>query len=165
MVASVILVVFITLSGYVVFALAMGTSTPLVVVTSGSMQPALHRGDLLVIQARSEDQINVDDIVVYNADWLDTPIVHRVIEIIEDTDDERLFKTKGDYNYNNDSGYRVIDDIIGVVILTIPFVGHISLFIQTIEGKIIVFAIILLLVVGPEARERIRKAESHNKET
>lgn len=153
-------VVLVTLSGYATFAMAMGTSTPLVVVTSGSMEPTLYRGDLLAIQTCSEDQIAVNDIIVFRADWNpETPIVHRVIEIIEDENEGLLFVTKGDNNHANDRDYRMIEDILGVVVFTVPLIGHVSLFLQTTEGKIIVFTFFLVLLAIPELYERVRKSD------
>ncbi|MDF1540057.1 MAG: signal peptidase I [Candidatus Thorarchaeota archaeon] len=155
---SLAIVLFVTLSGYTIFALAMGSSTPLVVVTSGSMEQTLYRGDLLAIQKRSEDQIAIDDIIVFRADWHPgTPIVHRAVAIYEDENGGRLFETKGDNNYAEDKGNRTIDDILGVVIFTILLVGHLSLFLQTDTSKIIAFAFLALLLTIPEIYERMKK--------
>jgi hypothetical protein len=46
----VLLIIGVTLGGYGIFTVAMGTSSPLVVVTSDSMSPTLERGHLLVLQ-------------------------------------------------------------------------------------------------------------------
>lgn len=159
MVVSLSLVVIITFSGYTVFGLAMGSPTPLVVVTSGSMEPTLYQGDLLVIQARGENQIAVDDVIVFTVEWHDTPIVHRVIEIIEDDNSRLLFITRGDNNNRNDTGYRTIDDILGVMVLTIPRIGYVSLFLQTLEGKILVIAIFVFLFILSEMYDRLRRPE------
>ncbi|MEM2143361.1 MAG: signal peptidase I [Candidatus Thorarchaeota archaeon] len=143
-------VVLVTLGGLRLFAIAMGTSSPLVVVTSGSMEPTLYRGDLLILQGRTAEQISVGDIVVYTADWHPTaPIVHRVVEI-EIVDGSYYFYTKGDANPTRDSGYRTIEDIVGVVVLVIPQLGQVSLFVQTLEGKIVVVSIMLILIIVPE---------------
>ncbi len=161
LVVSLAIVLLVTLSGYTMFALAMGSSTPLVVVTSGSMEQTLYRGDLLAIQKRSANQIAIDDIIVFWADWYPgTPIVHRVVAIYERENGRRLFETKGDNNYAEDEGNRTIDDILGVVIFTIPLVGHLSLFLQTNEGKVVTFAFFLLLLVIPEIYERTKKPDS-----
>jgi signal peptidase I len=54
-------------------------SSPIVVVLSGSMEPAMHRGDLIVLWNRKPD-VQVGEIVVYNVKGKDIPIVHRVIK-------------------------------------------------------------------------------------
>ncbi|MGV9169669.1 MAG: signal peptidase I, partial [Promethearchaeia archaeon] len=71
------IVALATFGGYGIFMFSMGTTTPLVVVTSESMEPALYPGDLLVLQGRPAEDIAVGDIIVYEDDWYgDAPIVH-----------------------------------------------------------------------------------------
>lgn len=54
------------------------SSSPIVVVLSGSMEPAFQRGDLLFLWNRGMDT-QVGEIVVYNVRGKDIPIVHRVV--------------------------------------------------------------------------------------
>ena len=51
--------------------------------SSGSMEPAFHRGDLLVLTNYDDDPIRVGEIVVFKIDGRDIPIVHRVIKLHE----------------------------------------------------------------------------------
>ncbi len=54
--------------------------SPIVVVLSGSMEPAFQRGDLLFLWNRNLlEETRVGDIVVYNVKGKDIPIVHRVV--------------------------------------------------------------------------------------
>lgn len=52
--------------------------SPIVVVLSGSMEPAFQRGDLLFLWNRGLDT-QIGEIVVYNVKGKDIPIVHRVV--------------------------------------------------------------------------------------
>jgi signal peptidase I len=52
--------------------------SPIVVVLSGSMEPAFQRGDLLFLWNRDK-RAEVGEIVVYNVKGKDIPIVHRVV--------------------------------------------------------------------------------------
>lgn len=54
------------------------TESPVVVVLSGSMEPAFERGDVLFLWNR-EPRVKVGDVVVYNVKHRDIPIVHRVL--------------------------------------------------------------------------------------
>ena len=54
------------------------SDSPIVVVLSGSMEPAFQRGDLLFLWNRSPTA-EVGEIVVYNVRGKDIPIVHRVV--------------------------------------------------------------------------------------
>ncbi|UYV66354.1 SEC11A [Cordylochernes scorpioides] len=60
-----------------------GSESPIVVVLSGSMEPAFHRGDLLFLTNHKADPIRVGDIVVFKVDGREIPIVHRVLKLHE----------------------------------------------------------------------------------
>ncbi len=143
-----------TVGGYGLFVLAMGTPTPLVVVTSESMVPTLNVGDLLVLKHVPEDDIKVGDIIVYEDSWYTAaPIVHRVIRI-EEINGTKHFYTKGDNNQMEDPGDRVYSEITGVVVMVIPWVGNISLFLRglvsTPVGLVALAIIFGLILFGPE---------------
>ena len=54
--------------------------SPIVVVLSGSMEPAFQRGDLLFLWNRNLlEETKVGEIVVYNVKGKDIPIVHRLV--------------------------------------------------------------------------------------
>lgn len=53
--------------------------SPIVVVLSGSMEPAFQRGDLLFLWNRGWQDTRVGEVVVYNVRGKDIPIVHRVV--------------------------------------------------------------------------------------
>ena len=57
------------------------TESPIVVVLSGSMEPAFRRGDLLFLALPPKEPLKVGDITVYNVPGATIPIVHRVIEV------------------------------------------------------------------------------------
>ena len=57
-----------------------GSESPVVVVLSGSMEPAFYRGDILFL-TQSDSDFLVGDIVVFKVAGKDIPIVHRVHEI------------------------------------------------------------------------------------
>jgi len=140
-----------TFGGYGIFMLAMGTTSPLVVVTSESMEPVLYRGDLLVVQARAPDQIRLGDIIVYRDTEFhpETSIVHRVVEIVN-VNGTYFYYTRGDANAVRDEGYRTYDEVVGVVVLTIPWIGNVSLFLRTPQGFIVIAAIFIAILVLPE---------------
>lgn len=59
-----------------------GSESPIVVVLSGSMEPAFHRGDLLFL-TNQDEPVRVGEIVVFKIEGRDIPIVHRVIKLHE----------------------------------------------------------------------------------
>ncbi|KAK0068946.1 SEC11, partial [Biomphalaria pfeifferi] len=81
-----------------------GSESPIVVVLSGSMEPAFHRGDLLLLTNHREEPIRVGEIVVFKIEGRDIPIVHRVLKVHEKENGTVRFLTKGDNNSVDDRG-------------------------------------------------------------
>ncbi|KAK4189434.1 hypothetical protein QBC35DRAFT_493208 [Podospora australis] len=108
--------------------------SPIVVVLSGSMEPAFQRGDLLLLWNRNlMADTSVGEIVVYNVKGKDIPIVHRVVRKFGEGPHAKLL-TKGDNNVADDTelyarGQDYLDrtDIIGSVVGYLPFVGYVTI--------------------------------------
>merc|ERR1711981_579640 len=82
-----------------------GSESPIVVVLSGSMEPAFYRGDLLVLTHYRNDPVVNGEIVVYRLNEREIPIVHRVIKRHENTETGEIkYLTKGDNNQVDDRG-------------------------------------------------------------
>lgn len=61
-------------------SVAADSPSPIVVVLSGSMEPAFQRGDLLMLWNRNWlADTQVGEVVVYNVKDKSIPIVHRVV--------------------------------------------------------------------------------------
>lgn len=59
-------------------SVATDSQSPIVVVLSGSMEPAFQRGDLLFLWNRAKET-RIGEVVVYSVKGKDIPIVHRVV--------------------------------------------------------------------------------------
>ncbi|WVY99640.1 hypothetical protein V8G54_025710 [Vigna mungo] len=70
-----------------------GSESPVVVVLSGSMEPGFKRGDILFLHM-SKDPIRAGEIVVFNVDGREIPIVHRVIKVSTSGTPKLSFKWK-----------------------------------------------------------------------
>jgi signal peptidase len=75
--------------------------------------------------------------------------VHRIVEI-QNVTGELHYITKGDNNDLRDPMYRVYEDIIGVVVLAIPYIGHVTLFLHQPYGLAIVLILFVALLILPE---------------
>jgi len=125
--------------------LITNTESPIVVVLSGSMEPAFHRGDLLFLVNPSNQRYETGDITVYSIPGQDIPIVHRVLEthdvvkavngVRETTPlpENQLLLTKGDNNYLDDVElYQGLDwlehkHIVGKVRGFLPYIGYVTI--------------------------------------
>ena len=79
------------------------SESPVVVVLSGSMEPAFHRGDILFLHM-GYTPFRAGDIVVFKVADRYIPIVHRVIKVHEKENGEVDMLTKGDNNAVDDRG-------------------------------------------------------------
>ena len=162
-----ILFIVITFSGafifYFILQVVLDTSSPLDVVISDSMEPSLHRGDLLILQGKDPAEIKNGtvedqngDIIVFNAQGLwydapDTPIVHRIVgKWYNESIESWFFYTKGDANEAMDGAYHPwlngvpipASRIIGVVIGEIPYIGWIKI---VLSNPIILIPLLIIL--------------------
>ena len=77
------------------------SESPVVVVLSGSMEPAFQRGDILFLN-NSVEKVFVGDVVVFKIKDRDIPIVHRILKVHEKPDGRVELLTKGDNNRVDD---------------------------------------------------------------
>lgn len=131
-----ILITVASISGCIDSGDSSNGQTDMDVVVSGTMEPALYRGDIVVVE-KNPDNIQVGDIVVYNATWFQNKaVIHRVISIKNDSNGNTLFKLKGDNNNISDPEPIYRSQIISKVVNTengpyvIPKIGYITLWLR-----------------------------------
>jgi len=140
----------------------LSTQIPLAVVSSYSMEPALHVGDLLIVAGVKPSDIRVGDIIVYKS--YKEPIVHRVIKISVVNGAYR-FLTKGDANMYPDQDVKnplswvSEEEVLGKVIVVVPYLGSISLALT--KNKALYYAVVIgliaLLIISAIPRRRVFK--------
>ncbi len=136
---------------FIILPLFQG-SLHLLTVLSGSMEPEMHAGDVIVSTKVDPENIAVGDIITFRLNSDDDPnrfVTHRVIEITE-RDGYLQFKTKGDANEDPDSGAIAESQVVGKVVFIIPYIGHIGNFARSILGYIVFIVIPALLLIGNE---------------
>ena len=111
------------------------------VVVSGSMEPTLYKGDIILLES-NPSSIEVGDIIVYHAAWLNSaPVVHRVIAKGKSSNGEDYYLTKGDNNPIQDPVEVYPNEVISKVIninnkpLIIPKLGYINIKIHAIKQQ------------------------------
>lgn len=98
-------------------------------VITGSMEPAIIPGDMIIFQEREEYESG--DIVIYKAN---SYITHRIVEVTEDG-----YITQGDANNTADDEI-VVTQVVGKVIFRIPGIGYLTEFITSPLGILILLA-------------------------
>jgi len=141
-----------TYGGVEVMRLALHTDSPLMVVSSGSMVPVLNVGDIIIVRGVDPQAISVGTIIIFHSPYeYDMPIVHRVVAVVNDGG-SLFFQTKGDHNEIQDGWKVPAENLIGVYVVKIPYIGLISL---ELRGPLGVTLIILLvaLIIAVEYNE------------
>lgn len=136
-------------------------------VLSGSMEPALRTGSLIVVNAI--DKYNIGDIVTYKVDKarfsnnmkIDT-VTHRIIDVKEDGGNI-LFTTKGDANMAADKELVPSKTIMGKVRYEIPFMGYIITFSRNPLGFFILMAIPVIMICWEEADKIVSELAKRRK--
>ena len=122
------------------------------VVTSGSMEPALKVGDAIVLKKTDPVDLKVDDIVTYKPPGTEGKLItHRVVSISEQAG-QFLFETKGDANPKVDAWTVNSDGVVGTMAYRVPFAGYILEFGDSTFGRVVTIGIPLLLLVFQEVR-------------
>lgn len=99
------------------------------VILTGSMEPDIMPGDIVIVDKGGSSSVNVGDVVMYYSED-GIYITHRVIEKAEREGVEQ-FITKGDNNPSADAKSVSPDQIQGRVIGTIPKLGKLALYLRT----------------------------------
>jgi len=166
MIVAVVITVLIFWYG---LTFVLRTENPILAVASGSMEPVLYKGDLIVIEGienaadihvATKDTDQPGDIIVFHR--YDELIVHRAVDRSLNDDGTYSFKTWGDNNGFADGQKVDENDIVGRYIdFKVPLLGNIALFFAPFEIKVAFIAlwivIIAIIEVAPSARKRLKR--------
>ncbi|MEA3355222.1 MAG: signal peptidase I [Patescibacteria group bacterium] len=95
-------------------------------VMSGSMEPAIKTGSVIISQKINPSILKKDDIITYTSkDNPNISITHRLIEI-NSQDNKTIYTTKGDANSSQDIAEIKPSQIKGKVIFSLPLLGYLS---------------------------------------
>ena len=114
------------------------------VVLSGSMEPELSVGDMIIVVP--SDSYVVDDVVVFQSGRMS--VVHRIIGI----EGEEVI-TQGDANNAPDDPIA-LSAVKGKVIFAIPYVGYLVNVIKTPIGTMVLIGLALLFLEGSFKKDK-----------
>ncbi len=135
-------------------------TNPFYVVSSGSMVPVLKEYDILVVRdGQSFNDLKVGEIIVFHRpEGGDRVIVHRIIEILEGRDGERILRTKGDANPSSIPGTDfpiTKEDYIGRVVYVLPGLGVVTHAIAPPTNYIIIAIILAILFFNRMGKKKV----------
>lgn len=117
-------------------------------VLTGSMEPMIHAGDMVIIAKYDEGHPQVGDVVTFWQDQAKSSLItHRVMERL----DNGYVLTKGDANHETDGGWTEPKRVLGKVVLRIPYAAAIQEFLRQ---PLVLAAMILFLLASSYYRWR-----------
>ncbi len=128
--------------------------SPLVVLT-GSMEPSLYPGDIVVI--KESDSYAVGDVITYKVE--NYYVTHRIIDIYE-INGSKSYKTKGDNNNIEDEYSVSTKQVIGKQEFHIDKLGYVIIFASSLRGKIIIGATLLTILIIMKTNRKTKKRDS-----
>ena len=124
------------------------------VVLSGSMEPTVDTGSVIVIDDVSVENVETGDVITFTTSGETRPTTHRVIEVVQE-DGQRQFRTKGDANEEPDQSLVSPGQVEGRMMtvggypFVIPYIGYVIQFAGTQLGMItLVFVPLTLFVLN-----------------
>ena len=125
------------------------------VVKSGSMEPAIKTGGIVVIKPSTSYEVG--DIITFGKDTkTQIPTTHRILKIDGDGP-LRTFTTKGDANDSEDPQVTRLGDISGKVVLTVPYLGYILDFAKKPLGFVLLVGVPAFVIILEELMKIIKE--------
>lgn len=117
------------------------------IVLSGSMEPEIHKGDIILTKVVDPETLRVDDVIAFR-DAENTVTTHRIIDIVEESGVE-YFITKGDNNSTQDRNLVEKSDVEGIYMMRIPGIGSMMQSLsQPTTIMVLVVGITVIFVIG-----------------
>lgn len=112
-------------------------------VLSGSMEPKIPVGSMVIIRNVEPKELEKGDIITYYVND-NTMVTHRVVN--NDTDKQEIV-TKGDANDVQDSNPVSYENVVGKLFVCIPLLGYLSIYMQSSLGIAIICGVIFVLIL------------------
>ena len=145
----VILLIFAAIVLLSVFVyLNLPLPTKLLVVKSGSMEPAIRVGSLVLVAKQTENTFySTGQVITFQKNK--ELVSHRVVYAVNQNG-QRFYRTKGDANQTADSDLVPANKVVGSVNLIVPYLGRLTEFVKTPPGFIFLVVVPTLLIILSE---------------
>ena len=147
-IATILIILFMAAAVFTFVAPRLGWSVD--VVFSGSMQPELRVGGIVVTRPATVEEIGVGDIITFYSPLNEELTSHRVVAVEEGL--PFRLQTKGDANEDADPFFVPPENVVGRICLYLPYVGYAAQFIKTPLGLLLTICLPGLAIIGMEVR-------------
>ena len=154
-----VVVLIMVSSLFLVPLLPLENNIQIKIVESGSMEPSILTGSLVVI--RPQSSYSVGEVVTFESSSADVPTTHRIIGVREAAG-QTYFMTKGDANEEADTQEAALRSVIGTVLVAVPYAGFVLDFARQPVGFLLLIVVPALLIIIGEIEKiwvQIRKTK------
>jgi signal peptidase len=117
-------------------------------VSSGSMEPQLKVGGVVVTRPVEAEDIKAGDIITFHSPLSEELTSHRVIAVEEGS--SFYFQTKGDANEDVDPFVVPAQNVVGKICFHVPYLGYATQFVKTPLGLLLTLCLPGLVIVVME---------------
>lgn len=138
------------------------------VIISPSMEPQISVLDAVVTMRKDVKKIRKEDVITFiskDSSHYGVIITHRIVGIFENNDGTVSYRTKGDNNNVEDQTLVNYNDILGKVILVIPYIGYLQQFLTTPQGWILVIVVPCVLIIGSDIIKLAKKGNNKKEDS
>ena len=128
-------------------------------IISPSMEPNIKVYDVVFVKKTNIKKLKKGDVITFystNTFFGNTPITHRIVEIINMPDGSTNYRVKGDANSVADEEKVLPANVIGKVMFKVPKLGKIQYYLASKKGWIIAILIPSLLILGYDIFKIVR---------
>jgi signal peptidase len=130
-----------------VFLPRLTGATPYTILT-GSMEPTLPPGTLVIVKPVEPDQIGVGTVITYQmASGSPDVVTHRVVSQGVNGMGDLVFRTRGDANSATDKGLVVPAQIRGKVWFSVPYLGYATALVTGTQHQALTYLAIASLLL------------------
>lgn len=115
-------------------------------VLTGSMEPTIMTGDLVIVKETSPEEIVEGDIITFGSSSSNNITTHRVKEVLNE-DGQIQYVTQGDANNVQDQNPVQSQELVGKVVKWVPKIGAVMAWMKS-NLTIIIGALIALTLLG-----------------
>lgn len=164
--STLILILFALIAAVLILPVVLGCKS--MAVVSGSMEPNIPVGSIVIVKEADPDTLEVGDVITYRISG-GTMVTHRIVSI---DNEEQCVITKGDANEVQDASPVAFDGIVGKELFHVPLLGYLTIYVKTPLGIVGVCAVLIVLILlnflpsifEPESDKTEEKPEEKNKE-
>ena len=136
----------------------------ILVVQSGSMEPAIKTGAVVIV--KPADTYSIGNVITFGPiTKTKAPTSHRILDM-EVVEGRISYITKGDANEDPDGKPVVEKDVLGKVLFSLPYLGFVIDFARKPLGFALIIGIPAVVIVGDEIRKIVVEVKKlRNKKT